>query len=271
MLNWRDPHNPKSGGAERVSFGYLHALIERGHEVYWFANSFPGAAQADESDGIKIVRGGGYGSSVLSARAWYRQQPRFDLVIDQHHGIPWFAPWWSGTHSLAYIHEVLGPIWRSFYKWPMSAIGQFQEKWTHRLYRRVPFWVPSPSTATALHHTGVKSVTVIPNGCDAKPLPSLPAKPLELPLRLICVSRLAPNKRVDHAIKAVSSLKRLQCAVQLTIVGGGESTAELKELVGALQLESASGLRARFQRRRKIVSSKLRIYSCTPLCGKVGA
>ena len=44
MLNWRDPRNPKSGGAERVSQAYLGALLERGHEVWWFANDFPGGA-----------------------------------------------------------------------------------------------------------------------------------------------------------------------------------------------------------------------------------
>ena len=41
-----------------------------------------------------------------------------DLVIDQHHGIPWYAPWWCGTNCIAYIHEVLGPIWDAFYPWP---------------------------------------------------------------------------------------------------------------------------------------------------------
>jgi len=47
----------------------------------------------------------------------------FDLVIDQHHGIPWFAPWWSRTNSIAYIHEVLGPIWSAFYSWPLSTLA----------------------------------------------------------------------------------------------------------------------------------------------------
>ena len=40
MLNWRDPHNPLAGGAERVTHAYLRGLVERGHEVTWFANAF---------------------------------------------------------------------------------------------------------------------------------------------------------------------------------------------------------------------------------------
>src|SRR5882724_6653048 len=199
MLNWRDPHNPKSGGAERVSAAYLAALVRRGHEVSWFANDFEGAAREEVIDGITVVRGGGKGSSVLKAIQWYRSQPRFDLVIDQHHGIPWFAPWWSKTNCVAYIHEVLGPIWDAFYSWPLSSIGRLQERWTHWLYRNIPFWTPSESTKKALHANSVRNVTVFHNGTDATPLPTLESKALDQPVRLIVVCRLAPNKRVDHA------------------------------------------------------------------------
>ena len=236
MLNWRDPRNPISGGAERVSLAYLKELVRRGHEVAWFANDFPGGAREETFEGIKIIRGGGKGSSVLKARQWYRQQPRFDLVIDQHHGIPWYAPWWSGTNCVAYIHEVLGPIWESFYPWPLSAVGQVQERWTHRLYRDVPFWTPSDSTKKILQQHGIKDVHVFLNGTDAKPLAELEAKPLASPLRLAVVCRLAPNKRVDHAIHAVKVLKERGTDVRLTIVGTGEVESSLKQLVNELAL-----------------------------------
>ena len=131
MLNWRDPENPLAGGAERVTQGYMEALVARGHEVFWFSNAFPGSARATRIGGINIVRGGGIGSSIIEARRWYRTQAKFDLVIDQHHGIPWLAPWWSGTNTVAFIHEVLGPIWDAFYKFPKNTIGKTQERWTH--------------------------------------------------------------------------------------------------------------------------------------------
>src|SRR5438105_817996 len=200
MLNWRDPRNPKSGGAERVTLAYLAALKQRGHEVYWFANEFPGCVPEEVVQGIGMVRGGGQGSSVLRAIRWYCRQKPFDLVIDQHHGIPWFAPWWCKTNCIAYLHEVLGPIWGAFYPWPVSTLGRWQERCAHWLYRKVPFWVGSESTQRALHRRGVQNVTVIHYGINLKPLTELETKPLEKPLRLITVSRLAPNKRIDHAI-----------------------------------------------------------------------
>lgn len=230
MLNWRDPRNPISGGAERVSLAYLKELVRRGHEVSWFANDFPGGAREEVFGGIQIVRGGGKGSSVFKAKQWYRQQKPFDLVIDQHHGIPWYAPWWCRTNCVAYIHEVLGPIWKSFYPWPFSTVGQVQERWTHWFYRNVPFWTPSDSTKNVLKAHGVKDVHVFLNGTDAKPLPDLETKPLSAPFRLVVVCRLAPNKRVDHAILALKVLEQRGVDAHLTIVGTGEVEQSLKQL-----------------------------------------
>ncbi|MBR5737243.1 MAG: glycosyltransferase family 1 protein, partial [Verrucomicrobia bacterium] len=82
MLNWRDMENPKHGGAERVTQGYLAALARRGHEVYWYSEAFEGCAPTAEMDGVKVVRGGrNIVSRMILARKWYRRQPRFDLVI----------------------------------------------------------------------------------------------------------------------------------------------------------------------------------------------
>jgi glycosyltransferase involved in cell wall biosynthesis len=236
MLSWRDPDNPLAGGAERVSLAFMRGLVERGHRVDWFTFSFPGGEENGERDGIRIRREGGLGTAILAARRWHRRQPRYDLVIDQHHGIPWFAPWWCRTHCLAYIHEVLGPIWGSFYRWPLREMGQWQERWTHWLYRKVPFWVPSESTHRALARHGVREVHVLPNGVDAEPLAELPAKVVETPIRLIAVSRLAPNKRVDHAIRAVGVLRERGVAAELTIVGEGIVQEQLRRLVGELGL-----------------------------------
>lgn len=239
MLNWRDPRNPLAGGAERVSQRYLLALKERGHQVEWFVNQFPDGARYEEVDGIPIRRGGGRGTSIVAAWKWYRKQAAFDLVIDQHHGIPWFAPWWGRTRCVAYIHEVLGPIWDTFFRWPWNVIGRHQEEFIQRLYAGVPFWTPSESTRHALEANGVRSVKVLPNGVDTKPLAELPPKLFEGPLRLITVSRLAPNKRVDHAVRLVAELKKRGIDVRLMIVGGGESEGDLRRLVSDLKLSDA--------------------------------
>jgi glycosyltransferase involved in cell wall biosynthesis len=236
MLNWRDPRNPLTGGAERVTLAHLTALVERGHEVYWYTHDFPGGAREEIIDGIHIVRGGGKVSSVFKAISWYRRQEKFDLVIDQHHGVPWFAPWWCQTNCVAYIHEVLGPIWNAFYPFPISTIGRWQEGWIQRLYRNVPFWTPSESTKKDLAAHGIRDVTVIRNGIDMVPVTSLEEKSLQAPLRLICVSRAAPNKRVDHAIRAVKLLADRNIPAQLQVVGDGECRPGLEQLTRTMGL-----------------------------------
>jgi glycosyltransferase involved in cell wall biosynthesis len=173
---------------------------------------------------------------VLRAKQWYRKQARFDLVMDQHHGIPWFAPWWSRTNSVAYVHEVLGPIWGAFYPWPLSLLGRWQERWIHWLYRKVPFWTGSESTKRALQRRGIADVTVIPYGINLRPLAELEPKKIEVPVRLIAVSRLAPNKRIDHAIEATRLLNAQKVEAHLTIVGGGEEEARLKQQAQATGL-----------------------------------
>ncbi|MCD6339679.1 MAG: glycosyltransferase family 4 protein [Verrucomicrobia bacterium] len=242
MLNWRDPKNPKAGGAERVTEGYLRALIARGHEAAWFAYAFPGAPAEEELDGLRVARGGQKLGAVLAAWKWARRQPRFDLVIDQHHGLPWYAPWWCGTACVAYIHEVLGPIWRSFYRGFTAWFGERQERFHIRLYRNVQFWTASNSTRRMLRELGVRRVRLIPYGVDTEAIPELDPKPIGEPLRLAVVSRLAPNKRIDHALRAFRILLDWGVEAELTVVGAGDDEEKLRRLAGELGL----GSKARF-------------------------
>jgi len=238
MLNWRDPHNPLAGGAERVTHAYLRGLVERGHEVTWFANAFEDCTAEQMIDGIRVLRAGGKFTSWTKVRKWHSEQKPFDLVIDQHHGIPWYAPVWCPDKCVAYIHEVLGPIWDSFYSWPISTIGKWQEKLTLRQYGAVQFWTASSYTRELLEGQGIRSVTQIPYGVDVRALEDLPEKELDEPLRLITVSRLAPNKQVDHAIAALKILHEEHgLEANLKIVGQGQEESTLRQLVVGLGLQ----------------------------------
>jgi glycosyltransferase involved in cell wall biosynthesis len=203
------------------------------------------------------LRGGDKGSSIFAARKWYRAQAKFDLVIDQIHGIPWYAPWWCRTNCVAYLHEALGPIWDSFYRPPLNWIGKTQERWTHWLYRNVHFWTACESTRDCLRADGVRNISIVRYGVNTVALAELPEKGLTeggsqslvtsaattlnesgatrpTPLRLIVVSRLAPNKRIDHAIETLRVLLNHNIAATLTIVGAGEIESLLKTQAATL-------------------------------------
>lgn len=239
MLNWRDPRNPKSGGAERVTMGYWAELARRGHEAWWFAQAFAGCKSEEEINGVRIVRQGGNFDSRIKARRWYRRQAPFDLVVDQFHGIPWMAPWWCRTRCVAYLHEVLGPIWDCFYPWPWNVLGRIQEPYSHRLYRRVPFWTGCESTRQLLQSRGIPRVKVISYGVETAVIEALEPKRLAPPLRLTMVSRFAPNKRLDHGIRVLRLLRDQAVDAHLTLMGTGDEERKLRQLARDLGLETS--------------------------------
>lgn len=251
MLSWRDPENPKAGGAEDATMRYLLALKERGHETYWWSFQFPGSAEHQRVNSIPVIRKGGALTSILHARQWVSTEKPFDLIIDQHHGLPWFVPWWSATPCVAYIHEILGPIWHSFYPWPLAALGEFQEQLVLKFYKRIPFWTVSQSTRTKLLKLGVENVRVFSNGTHVQPLRNIDFKPLKTPVRFVTVSRLAPNKRIDHAILLMKDLESRDIDAALQIIGSGEELPRLQKLINRLRLHSKVQLLGRLSEERK--------------------
>lgn len=77
---------------------------------------------------------------------------------------------------------------------------------------------------------------VIPNGIDATRFtPALNKPPLK-PFKLITVGRLTQVKRLDLAIWAIHRAKKSGLDTELTIVGNGNLTEQLKALTKKLQL-----------------------------------
>src|SRR3989304_4913798 len=89
ILNWRDPKNPKSGGAEIVTLEHAKAWVKKGHKVTWFTSKFAG------SKGTEKI-----------------------------HGIPFFTPLYVKKPKIAFIHEVANEIWNYMYSFPINKIGK---------------------------------------------------------------------------------------------------------------------------------------------------
>ena len=134
----------------------------------------------------------------------------------------------------------------------------------HWLYRNVTFWVGSESTQRALHRRGVREVMVIHYGIDLEPLAELEPKSLRQPLELIAVSRLAPNKRIDHAIQAVSILLRRGIEANLTIVGTGAAESQLRQMASQLGLSgriSFTGLLSEAEKDARLRGAHLLVHT----------
>src|SRR3989344_3946668 len=175
ILSWRGPGHPNAGGAEQVTLEHAKGWVKAGHEVTLFTSFFKGAKKEDLINGVKIIRIGRQFFGVqINAFFWYLfgKHQKFDLVIDEFHGIPFFTPFYIRARKIALIHEVARDVWK-LNPWPKpfnlipSFFGTMLEPLIFRIfYRKIPFTTVSNSTKDDLLGWGIpkSSITVIHNG-----------------------------------------------------------------------------------------------------------
>lgn len=86
-------------------------------------------------------------------------------------------------------------------------------------------WHPSLSTP----------VRVVHNGVDRRP----GAPPRSPGLHVVSVSRLAPEKRLEHLLRSMAVLRGEHPQARLTVAGTGPEEAALRDLAGHLRLDDA--------------------------------
>src|ERR1035437_7101483 len=157
ILNWRDPKNPKSGGAEIVTLEHAKAWIKAGYKVTWFTSKFKHSKTEEFLDGIKIIRAGNFITVYLLAPIFYLfTKNKFDLVIDEIHGLPFFTPLYVRKPKIAFIHEVAGEIWDYMYPFRINILGKFIEPFFYLPYEGIPLWTDADSTINDLVKCGIR-------------------------------------------------------------------------------------------------------------------
>lgn len=240
FLNWRDIKNPKAGGAELVSQEIAKRWTQQGHEVTFFAASFPGAADTEVVDGVRIIRRGRQWTVHWHAFRYYRQflKDKIDVVIDEVNTIPFLTPLYVKKPKVVYFNQLAREVW--FYEafFPLNFIGFVLEPLYLLLYRQIEAMVISKSTKQDLVKRGFRRVDIFPMAIDFKKEQPF-IHPKEPQLTLIFVARLVKSKRPEEAIRALVHVKSQIPEVQMWFVGGGSGDyfSQLKELVYKLSLE----------------------------------
>lgn len=232
MLNWRDPKNPKSGGAEYVTHEHAKAWVKAGHHVHWFTSAFKNSKREERVDGVNFHRRGGSITVYLLAPFYYLfSKNKFDVVVDQIHGLPFFTPLYVRKPKIALIHEVASEIWDYMFPFPVNKIGKSIEPFYFKLYKNVKFWTDANSTIDDLEKNGIKRKNCIAINCpiNNKTLNKIPTK--EKKPTFIFVSRVVKMKGIEEVIRAFFYILRQSKSAQLWIVGDGEKkyVEELKE------------------------------------------
>jgi glycosyltransferase involved in cell wall biosynthesis len=238
ILSWRDPQNPKAGGAELFTHEVARRLVARGDTVEWFTAMFPGAARDVELDGVHIVRGGRQWSVHIAAMRRYRRRLRdsFDVVIDEVNTIPFFTPLWADIPHLLLIFQLAREVWWHESAFPLSAVGYAAEPWYLRAYRRSGALTISASTETDLRRLGfVGAIKVLPIGLEPMKVPSVPK---EATSTFLYVGRMAPSKRVHEIIQAFGRYRTTGRDGKLWLIGEGTNDylETLHKLVAQLGL-----------------------------------
>jgi len=231
IFSWRGPGHPHAGGAEQSSHEHAAGWHKAGHNVTLFTSFFQGAKKKEDVDGIHVIRRGGQIFQVhLHAMFWYlfSSHPKFDIVVDEVHGIPFFTPFFVRVRKLVFIHEVAKEVWR-LNPWPRpfnlvpALIGTFLEPLIFKLiYRNVPFMTVSQSTKKDLIEWDIpeESITVIHNGFSNKfPLREINK---ESKKTVIYLGALSKDKGIEEALKVCKFLFRTEKNWQFWVVGKGE-------------------------------------------------
>lgn len=224
FLSWRDPRNPRGGGAELFTHEMARRFVAGGDQVEWFVAGFTGAPAEEELDGVRVVRAGRQSTVHMAAVRHYRGhlRGRFDAVIDEVNTIPFFTPLWSDIPSLLLIYQLAREVWWHESRFPLNAVGYAAEPLYLRLYRKTPAMTISASTEADLRRLGFTApITVLPIGLEPMRIPQVAKEPRTT---FIYVGRMAPSKRVHDIVAAFALFQRAHGDARLWLVGDGDES-----------------------------------------------
>lgn len=206
FLTRKDSKHPFAWGAEKVIHEYAKGLVKLGHQVTWFAYTFPGAWEKDCYDGIEVIRKFTLKTSYFLFPWRYNKHLRgkYDIIIDEAGGLPLLSPLYEKKTPIVFFSHHVGDKERDYsYPWPLNKIGKWIYYQFFKPYRRCTTICVSESTKTELVQRfwfEEEKVRVIENACDIVPIEQIEMDNKQD--RILFLGRLMPIKRVEDAIQA---------------------------------------------------------------------
>jgi glycosyltransferase involved in cell wall biosynthesis len=246
ILSWRDIRHPLAGGAEQVVHEHAKGWIKGGHTVTMFSSRFINCLPEETIDGIKLIHKGDQyiGVKIFAFLYYLKNRNRFDLVVDEFHGMPFFSPLYVRKPKLAILQEVAKEVWfLSGFPWPLSwiigIVGYVSEPLFFLFYKNVPFIVGSLSAKNDLVKMGIpqKNINIIPHGVIIKKLTITSSK--EKTKTIIYLGALTKDKGIEDALKTFSYLAK-EGNYNFWVIGKGGKAYEknLLKLVKELKIKN---------------------------------
>ena len=234
VLNERDLHNPRAGGAEVHCFEIFSRLIaSRGDRVTLLASHFRGAAREDTIEGIRVVRVAdpvGYYARVPFVYRSLRREAPFDVVVEDLNKFPFFARLWVRDPLVVFAHHLFGRTAFRQAAFPIATATYVAERLVPRIYRGLPVILYSPSTRDELVRAGLPphELHLVPIGLDHARYHPAP-EPLAPVPTVLALGRVEPSKRIELLVDAIVRLP----GVRLVVAGHGTGMTAVREHVQA--------------------------------------
>lgn len=247
IFSWRDIRHPGWGGAEVLTMELAKRWISKGCQVSIVSSKFPGCLNFETLNRVKIFRPATlpsfsppkYIRYLLETYKFYRHHlaGKYDLVLDQVHGLPFFTPLFVREKTILFPLEVAQKIWFYEMPFPFSLAGYLAELFYITLFRNVPFLTISPSTEKDLKKLGAKKIMTIIPGINFSPLPHFPHKS-KTPL-FVSLGRITEMKRITDTLQAFRLLHKEIPLIKLIIIGQGKDPylQRLKNLCCQMAIE----------------------------------
>ncbi len=233
ILNERDPHHPKAGGAEVHVREIFARLADRGWEVTHAASAFAGGAASEDVDGIRVRRLGRLRSYYPRA-AWLcataTRRGEFDVVVECLNKLPFVSPLSARAPVLALCHHLFGGTAFQQVAFPIAATVWSVERLIPRAYRGTPFVTISESSRDDLVARGVAPERVRVVHCGIR-RPALEGAPIpERAERVAYLGRLERYKHVDVLLQAMAALADRFPSVGIDVIGRGSDRERLERV-----------------------------------------
>ena len=239
ILNERDPHHPKAGGAETHVYEIFGRLAARGFEITHWAAGFEGGEHQDWVSGVRVERLGPlalYYPRVLRHIFRETRRDRFDVVVECLNKVPYYSPLISARPVLALCHHLFGEVAFQQVSVPIASAVWASERLIPSVYRRCEFLAISESTARDLAKRGLDAhrIHVSHPGIDRPDEEPDVTTPRQR--RVTYVGRLEAYKKVDILLRAMKKLESRWPDTEIFIVGRGPEHSGLEDLARELGL-----------------------------------
>ncbi|MFO7675097.1 MAG: glycosyltransferase family 4 protein [bacterium] len=238
-VNWRCVRNPLAGGAEIYFQEIFRRLAARGHEVVQLAERFPGSAEEEMLDGVRVRRLGGaltFNFAVMRNLGRLAAETGCDVVVDDLNKVPFYSPRFTDRPVLAILmHLFRGSIFREAL-FPLAAYVWLAESAIPWAYKGSRFTVLSESSKRDVVRLGIRPerVAVVPPGTDFERF--RPDESVRREQVLLHVGRLKKYKATDHLLRAARLLADRGRDFRVVVIGTGDDRPRLEKLTDELGL-----------------------------------